>query len=263
MKKLSLLLLVCMISMLAIAQTDSSANQTQQDLSQDSPAGGLTLSPSSSPASTVNLGNQQLGSHAFTPFILTNGGSGTTVKNISASNPYSVYPLGSQDECPSGQFQLPAGAWCIVLVKFQASAAGESPGTLTVTYGANGTQTAYLNATAIYDVTLVPTIPRPYQIPCSLFVGSCTVTLINPWPISLPIAIAVSDLGDDDGYFSLPEKEDNCGTQTSPLASCTLTVEYSGPGQTQGTLTVTTNPGKPTQNTQTLNLLGECRKYGC
>jgi hypothetical protein len=257
-KKLSLLFLMCMVSMLAFAQTDSSTNQTPQDLSQEASSDGVTLSPSSSLSSPVDVGNQPIDSPAFTPFILTTS-STITVSKIAASNPYSVYPLASQEECPSGPFQLNAGASCIILVKFKASAAGEYLGTLTVTYGAGKQQTAYLTAIAIYDVTLIPQTLPPHHLPCTLYFTSCTVTLINQLPVTLPIDIAVSDVGDNDHYFSLSGND--CGTQISPLASCTITVVYAGLGlTTEGELTVTTNPNTSPQ-TQSLYLLG-CRKYG-
>ncbi len=262
MKSLSLLLLVCMVSMLAFAQTDSSANQTQQELSQDSPAGGVTLSPASSPASRINLGNQPLGSTAFTSFILNNAGPSITVTKIVANSPYSVYH--ENDTCPPVPFQLKEGSgnWCLILLEFQASAAGENPGTLTVSYNPTGTQTAYLNATGIYAITFVPN-PGPLGVPCNVNIGThthnpgpCTVNLTNQLPVPLSISIQLNPLGD---FTQLPSS--TCESSVPAFGSCTIVLAFSdnAPGGEQGTLTVTTNPAT---SPQTLNLLG-CRKYGC
>jgi len=222
MKKLSLLLLVCMISMLAIAQTDSSTDQTQQDLSQDLSV-GVTLTPS-----TVDLGNIAVGSPAYARFILTNNGpQNVTISSMSFAPPLAPYSV-SSTACKG---VLTPTQNCSITVQFQASATGASATTLSV-HDTAGIQTTSLSAMGIHDVTLAPVGD------CNNNAGGdngpCSVILTNNenWYPPLSIKIAVTP------PFS---ESDNCGDSLSELSSCTIVVAYPGSTGQQGTLKVTTS----------------------
>ncbi len=268
MKKLSLLLLVCMVSMLALAQTDSSSNTTDQDPTeqpqlQESPPSGVSLVPSS-----ANFGNEPIMKLAVAPFTLKNMTSGpitvTNIVGLPAGSPYSYY--WSLCEIP-GQ-PLEANSSCPIWVGFTTSALGPSSGTLKVTYEANGnrmTQTASLSGNAVSDVTLLATVKTPHIIPCNLYVGpsgttDCKVILINQSPYSVTITgVSYStDYGINMSASTCP----NPATLPAPLVglgSCSYVVEYTGnDDDEQGTFQVSTSAqdGSPA----TLNLQS-CRHY--
>jgi hypothetical protein len=238
-----LLLLVCMVSMLALAQ--------------------VTLDPSS----PSNLGDQPIGYAAGTPFTLANGGPGQiTIESItvSPSGPYFVFSNPPYN-CPTTLSQQGA---CTIWVEFNASAPGWTSGTLTVTYETTNNQqemvTASLMANGIYDVSLVPLTTPPHHISCNVWPGedsgTCTVTLVNQQAVVLTISgVSVSPSQD----FSILWNMSTCtmpGT-VPPFGSCTMVVEYTGSDYgVLGTLQVTTNSrdGSP----PILNMQGNCRHYG-
>jgi hypothetical protein len=245
MKKLSLLLLVCMFSTLASAQ--------------------LSLSPSS----PSTLGNQPIGFLAGAPFTLFNTGTNSaTIESItvSPSDQYLVYNNPGYN-CPS---QLSEGGACTIWIGFDPSGVGMLQGTVTVTYEIlhnQGMVTANVTGNGISDVTLVPLTTPPYHIPCNVYVGGvsgdnsgpCTVSLVN----QQPNALSISGVSVSTGFIV---SANSCPTppETLPaLGSCTIVLEYNaleGNGA-QGTLRVMTNSrdGSP----PTLNLQGNCRHYGC
>lgn len=249
MKKLSLLLVVCMVSMLAFAQTDSSTNQTSQDL-----PFGVTLSPSSIPSSPVDLGNQAIGNPTYVDFVLTNGSPGTLIiNNIGvASDPagsYSVYMPDTTCGSTLGQ-----GKQCLIEVLFQASAAGPTTGTISVNDSA-GTQTAYLSAMGIHYVTLASFSNCYVNVMYSDM--PCILTLTNQQTSNLRISGITPS-----SNFKIVESQTTCGGLLPALSSCAIAVAYIGNGgqlsALQGTLTVTT--GEPAKAPPPLYLLG-CRKY--
>lgn len=115
MRNLCLLLLVCTVSMLGLAQVN------------------VTLAPSG----TSDFGNQPIGFRALTPFLLNNSGSGAVmITSIAVSQPsngpYSIYH-DPNTSCPS-QGQLSGESDCEIVVGFTASSVGRVAGTLMVTY---------------------------------------------------------------------------------------------------------------------------------
>jgi len=237
-----LLLLVCMVSMLALAQ--------------------VTLDPSS----PSNLGDQPIGYAAGTPFTLANGGPGQiTIESItvSPSGPYFVFSNPPYN-CPTTLSQQGA---CSIWVEFNASAPGWTAGTLTVTYETTNHQqemlTASLMANGIYDVSLVPLTTAPHHLSCNVYVGNpgsaCTVTLVNNQE-QFRLSISGITVSMD---FSISSNTCPMSPETvPPFGSCTIAVQYNGNIQgEQGTLQVMTNSmdGSP----PTLNLQSECRHYGC
>lgn len=245
MRNPCLLLLICMVSMLALAQ--------------------VTLDPSS----PSNLGNQAIGYPAGTPFTLYNQGSQITIESItvSPSGPYLVFSNPPYN-CPS---TLSQGGACTIWVEFNASAVGLTPGTLTVTYETTNHQqemlTASLMANGIYDVSLVPLTTPPHHISCNVYVGgpvgedapTCTVTLVNQQSVALTISQVSASPSPD---FSISSNACPMSPETlPPFGSCTIVVEYSASIYGElGTLQVTTNSrdGSP----PILNLQGNCRHYG-
>lgn len=264
MKKLSLLLLVCMVSVLAFAQTDSPADSVGGLPNSDSAGGVMPQQSSASPLSAVgndsasdnnlpasdgvtlapssisDLGNQPIGFKAVTPFTLTNRGSNNiTITNVvvSASGPYSIY-----DNHCAGQLQI--GNSCTILVAFQASAVGQSSAMLTVDYengSDQGTQTATLIANGMYDVVLSPLMGCNTNIGQEhLHPGPCTILLVNQEPN--PLKIASFQVSTQDNFHIT---SNNCPMEPERLqafSSCAIVVQYFWFEGQQGTLNVITNP---------------------
>ncbi len=232
MKRLSLLLLVCMVSMLAFAQP-----------------GSVTLSPSS----PVDLGNQAvLDSPSIVPFILHNGGSsGITISKIPATTGpgFSV----SANYCPLRPVPLAGGAKCIIYVAFQALSTGPNPGTLSVTDTA-GTQTASLHAVGVHDVTLEALANCNGEV----YTAPCKVRLVNQLTTSLKFNNPPTLDPAPDFYLV----SNDCTGHLDPLSSCTFEVEWGANDSTfeVGTLTVNIQNPPDGITSPTQNLLG-CRGY--
>jgi hypothetical protein len=239
-----LLLLLCMVSMVALAQN-------------------VTLAASV----TSNLGNQPIGFPALTPFLLANNGSSTititsiTITSIAVSPPpFSIYSAALTFSCVVSEL-LPTGGSCGIVVQFKPSAVGPVSAMLRVTYyeGQNSDNpvslTANLIANGIYDATLIA-LPN---FPCTNLTNNiqCTVTLLNQEPTTLE-SISIS-VGPKQSYSITGN---TCGSSLSALSSCTITVgyEYISSEYAEGVLQVTSNA--PDNRTITFNLLG-CRRYGC
>ncbi len=138
MKKLSLLLFVCMVSMLAFAQTDSSnkAPILPTDL--------VYLSPLS-----FDFGNVPVGHTSYATFIVRNGGAPAYIYSIAATPdpPFSVY----RTDCPD-----PGGLYgtdsCTIVVQWLCHDAGDKQGWLTVSDNAeNNPQQSYLTGHCMAD----------------------------------------------------------------------------------------------------------------
>lgn len=283
MKKLSLLFVLCMVSMLAFAQTDSPADSAAgggmqlqiaasphtagndsavgNDSASDNeppPSNGVALAPSS-----ANLGNQAMGDTTIAPFTLSNAGSNNiTITSITAtpSASYSIYNIAHYTCTNLGQ--LPAGQNCSVLVASEPSALGPTPGTLTIRYEEGGSPsiiTAALNANGIYAVTLGVGVFPPHHITCNYYLDSspCTVTLVN----QLPVVLTVSEVSVSPHAF---HETNNCVGTVAPFGSCTIELTcpncFVGEETPQGTLTVNTTPLQ--DSPPPLNIQG-CRIYGC
>ncbi len=227
MKKLSLLLPMCMVSMLAFGQTDSATNQTQQEFSQESPS-NVTLSPS-----TWGFGNVAVDFAYYEVFTLKNGGSNNiTISKIVAapSPPFSV----SSTTCGG---LLLRGGKCSITVQIEANKTGSKQGTLTVTTSAGSPQ-SIMTATAVDDATL--TTYNGCQEFGNVKVGQsskpCPVTLTNDEPTILNISgIAIYD----DPPFEISST--TCGNSLPALGSCTINVVFTPQqsGGYDGTLLVT------------------------
>ena len=202
MKKLSLLLLVCMVAMLAFAQTDSPSpddstgsgpirHMFSQGLTPDDnelPPGVVSLTPSS-----WNFGPVPLEFPGEAIFTLNNNSpNDITIYSIVATPtpPFSVIPANGPTYC--GAF-LKSQQSCVIKVQFLPHGTGLKLGTLTVTDSANDSpQTASLTGTGIHDVTLTPTIcnfPDTFVFHTSL----CPITLTNNMPITLHISSVNAD----------------------------------------------------------------------
>jgi len=268
MRNLCVLLLVCMVPMLALAQTDSSINTADQE----SPSGSVTLAPAS-----ANLGNEPIKKLALVPFTLNNMTSGpitvTNIVGLPAGGPYSYY--WSLCEIPGEPIE--ANSSCPIWVGFTTSVLGPNAGTLKVTYEVGGNRmtqtdspsggavTASLSANAVSDVTFLATVQTPHIIPCNLYVGpsgttDCKVILINQGPYEVTITGVTHST-----HYTIIASASTCPDPTTlpaplvGLASCSYVVEYTGnDDQEQGWLQVSTNApdGSPT----TLNLQS-CKHY--
>jgi len=241
-KKLAMLLLVCMVSMPALTQ--------------------VTMAPS-----TSHFGDQPLDYYADTPFVVTNTGSEPiTIGTITVgpNGPFSIYRSVTNDCTGLPQHQLAGnGHFCTLWVKFAPAAEGPASATLTVPYGSNEMLTASLAGNGIHDVTLVPTLLSvPYHITCDVYVGEinsnpgpCTVTLVNHEPD--PLIVTRIEVMPSDYFW----ESDNCNNPVPPYGSCTITVQFNGPDGDLGTLQVVSNAKD--SSPPTLNLQGSCRHYGC
>jgi len=240
MKKLSLLFLMCMVSMLAFAQADPDDNEL--------PPGVVSLAPTS-----WNFGQQALEYPAEAIFTLTNNSSNdiTIYSMIAADNPpFSVLPASSPKYCSTF---LKAQSSCKIVVQFLPHGTGLHLGTLTVTDSANDSpQTAKLTGSGIHDVTLSPS-PCNFPITYLGYSSDCVVTLLN----NMPTTLHISGVGaDPNPPFSAVN---GCGKSVPAYQSCSITAIFKPNefGPVSGTLTV--NDDSLDQNGQqsdTLNGVG-------
>ena len=231
MKKLSLLFTLCMVSMLAFAQSDSPAYPagggiTQQGLSQDSDnnlppcaEGIVTLTPHS-----YDFGNVPRDFAVLANFTLCNERPGPITIYSMMASPDPPYRISSTN-CPS---ILGSAQSCTITVQFLTSSLGLQPGTLKVYDSApSSPQTSDLSGTGIPDVSLTPS-------PCNFGDRDfCTVTVTNYEPITLHISAVQTE-----GNFRV--SINRCNTTLPAHQSCYVVVEFipTGPGN-DGYLTVT------------------------
>jgi hypothetical protein len=221
MKTTFLLLFMCMISMLAFAQSDSEA----------SPSDLVTLTPA-----TWDFGDAPVQFPAEAIFTLTNNRSNNiTIYGIVASPtpPFSVLAVSGPTDCKA---ILPANSKCTIKVQFLADEKGQKMGTLTVTDSApDSPQTATLKGHAIADVTLTPGSASFIAL-----VGYSSApqqfTLMNEQPITLHIS-SIS------ATYPFSVTSDTCDGSLKAYQSCTISVVFHAyeQGTVGGTLNVITD----------------------
>jgi hypothetical protein len=273
MKKLSLLFIFCMVSMLAFAQAQSpnylgsgfSANDAPppggtQELPRDSVGGGTTqqgLSEELSPADDVTLDpaswdyGQVAVDFAYDKvFTLTNNRDNSiTITGIFARTtpPFSVVATTCQISLPGH------GAHCSITVQVDAESPGHKSGALTVecTGAPDCPFTSTLTATAVPDVTL--STGSCYLISQQIGVPSpfCPITLMNNEPVRLT-GVSVGT----DSPFS---QTNNCVPSVQANSSCTIDAVYTPveDGIVHGTLSVADGSRDGTPTPSTVNLTGE------
>jgi hypothetical protein len=191
MKRLFLLFVVCMISVLALAQTDSSISSTDQGLAQPLVTNGcVSLTPNSR-----DFGNQPVDfPSASKPFLLLNGCMvNLHITNITAQGSaftQTNYIYGTKTPCNTGA-PLPPNGICEIDVVFDPPSSGSFGNNLVVTYLKDGNPnsmqiSAGLTGTGIHDLTFSPTSCDFGDV----LIGQeafCTVTLQNQEPQRLTI----------------------------------------------------------------------------
>lgn len=184
MKKLTLLFIVCMLSMLAVAQTDSITSPAEQGTSQMLVTNGCVgLTPDSR-----DYGNQPV-DFATTSrlFILSNGCAvSVTVTNVNAQ--------GQSFSQTNGCGILLPNSSCDIHVTFDPISAGAKSQNLVITYLKQGNPnpmqiSAGLSGTGIHDLTFSPTSCDfiTFVIDEQGSEGFCTVTVQNQEPESITI----------------------------------------------------------------------------
>ncbi len=238
MKKLSLLLLVCMVSMLAFAQTEPDDNEL--------PPGMVALSPTN-----WNFGQVPLDYPGEAIFTLNNNSANEiTIYSIVATDPpFSVIPASGPTYCSTF---LKSQSSCKIKVQFLPRTTGLKLGTLTVTDSANDSpQTAKLTGSGIHDVTLTPAtcnFPDTFVFHTSL----CPITLTNNMPVTLHIS---SVQAAPNPPFSAGN---GCGKSVLAYQSCSITGIFMPDqlGEVTGTLTVT-DDSNDQNGQQSVNLHGD------
>lgn len=231
MKKLSLLLLLCMFSVFAFAQTDSSYDPVgQQESAEESPS-GVTLSPR-----TWDFSNDLAADFPSNElFTLHNGSSNVIyIGRISAApNPPFSVPF---TNC---SLALAPGSSCYIEAQLKAANPGQKTGVLTVNCtGASGCPfTANLSGTVVRDVTVYP--PGGCGTPCLL-------TLTNNQPV--PLSIYSVEVQPSPPY-EIVNVAHSCrpNTPVQPGSFCNIYV--TGSSSSEGTVTVTDSSldGSPSQ----------------
>ncbi len=212
MKKLFLLLLVCMVSMLAFAQTDSSTNDSSSKLN---PACATLIPPSG------NFGNVAVDFSGTTTFYVLNGcGVNLIVTNVNATG--ADY---TQTNNCIGMPVSPSG-YCSILVTFAPTSQGIDNKQLSVTDHKQGdpndpmTQTSTLTGTGVADVILTP----PGCSFGAVQIGDtaqCEVVLMNNEKVSLTInSIQITPPG------SAFYQYNNCPVSLGKSHTCTITVTF-------------------------------------
>jgi hypothetical protein len=245
MKKLTLLFILCMVSMLAFAQSQSpnylgdgvSADDApptgSQELASDDnlpPCSGddLTLTPQH-----YNFGEAPDDFPSYGGFTLCNGRSNSvTISSITTSPnpPFSVFGT-------TCHLTLGAGDSCTITVEFDPGSPDNFNGTLTVECSAPSCpKTSTLAGSGEADVTLTPTSCSFGNVQVGNESGPCVITLKNQEPVRLAIdSITVEP------PFSIVSK--TCGSTVSANSSCTITVVFTpdADGYVGGLLTVRDN----------------------
>lgn len=227
MKTLSLLFILCMVSMLTFAQIQS-PNYLGSGFNEVLP-GSVTLDPAS-----WDFGQVAVDFAYDKVFTLTNNTDHSiTITGIFArpTPPFSVVATTCQITLPGH------GDSCSITVQVDAESPGNKSGTLTVECtGADGCPfTSTLTATAMHDVTLSRS--SCYLISQGIGIPSppCVITLMN----NEPVRLAVTSI-ETSGSFS---ETNNCVPSVRANSSCTINVVYTpeGYGIVNGTLTITDN----------------------
>jgi len=238
MKKLTLLLILGMLPMLAFGQTDSLTAPSEGTTQMFVTNGCVGLTPDSR-----DYGNQAVdfatGSRLF---IFSNG----CAVNLNITNINATGGSFSQSNDCSGI--LPPNHSCDIRVVFDPNSAGLKSQNLVITYLKQGNPTimhisAGLTGTGIHDLTFTPTS-------CDFFVivgneGYCTVRLQNEEPVRLTLHCQIS------GEFS---QDTACPASLAPYGdagdSVNIILDF-GPEQAgtyTGQFTVTTNSPEEQQS---------------
>jgi hypothetical protein len=262
MKKLTLLIILCMLPMLTFAQTESSTSSTDQDAGQVLVTNGcVTLTPSN-----YDFGSQPVDFPSNPKgFYLLNGCTvNIIVTNITANG----QAFTQTNNCIG---TLMPNQYCTSDVVFDPGSVGQKSQTLVILYHKQGSNnqlqiSAGLSGTGIHDVTF-----NPGACDFIALVGShasCTVTITNQGPQRLTIdRCQVSG-----SYFS---QETSCPISLAKNGnngdSANISLEFSP--ETQGLFTgqfaVTTNSPEEVQsgNPYTVPLTGQgiqiCRPPFC
>ena len=253
MKKLSLLFVLCMVSMLAFAQNQSPNYLGSR--SDEVPPGDVTLAPAS-----WDYGQVAVDFAYDKVFTLTNTRNNSiTITGIVASPtpPFSVTHTTCQVTLPGN------GGSCFITVQVDARSPGLKSGTLTVDCtGAPACPfTSTLTATAMHDVTLAPTSCNFGEVKVGDQSAPCVITLKNQEPVSLTIDSIVAA---PDPPYSILTK--TCRSTLLANSSCTITVVFTPEreGAADGTLTVTDNSPDGTPPPVSLSGTGwQCPPEGC
>jgi hypothetical protein len=187
-------------------------------------AGAVSLTPPS-----VDFGEVEVGTTSA-PMQVQAGNSSAVAVPISGVTITSPFKI-SSNTC--GTTALAANSSCQVLIRFAPTQPGAAAGTLVFTDGA-GTQTVALNGTGATAATddLNPGSLSFSATATGALSAAQTITLTNTGDLTLT-AISVSA----NGAF---QTSNNCGTQLTGHAACTISVVFAPKqlGSLSGTLTV-------------------------
>ncbi|MGC2110711.1 MAG: choice-of-anchor D domain-containing protein [Candidatus Korobacteraceae bacterium] len=256
MKKLYLLILVCMLSVLTFAQTDSSTSSTDQDAGQVLVTNGcVTLTPSS-----YDFENQPVDFPSNPKaFHLLNGCAvNIIVTNITANG----QAFTQTNNCIG---TLMPNDFCTSNVVFDPGSVGQKSQTLVILYHKQGSNnqlqiSAGLSGTGIHDVTFDPAS-------CDLvaLVGShadCTVKITN----QEPQRVTIDRCQVSGEYFS---QQSSCPMSLAKNDYVDITIEFSPEerGLFTGQFAVTTNSPEEVQSgnpyTVPLTGVGICNPRFC
>lgn len=192
MKRLSLLFLVCMASMLALAQSDSLTTPADQNEVQIQVSNGcVTLTPNSR-----DFGMQAVDfASASYPFYLENGCTvSLNLTNITAQGSAFTQTnhIGGHPKVPCNTgTPITPGEYCEIDVTFDPGSAGSFGNNLVIMYYKGGNPqimqiSAGLTGTGIHDLTFKPTSCDFGSVPIDQE-AYCMVTLYNEEPQRLTI----------------------------------------------------------------------------
>jgi HYDIN/CFA65/VesB-like, Ig-like domain len=240
-KKLFLLLIVCMLPVLTFAQTDSSTSSTDEDANQLLVTNGcVTLTPSS-----YDFGTQPVDfpSNPKAFHLLNSCAVNIIVTNITANG----QAFTQTNNCIG---TLMPNQFCTSNVVFDPGSVGQKSQTLVILYHKQGTNnqlqiSAGLSGTGIHDVTF-----NPGACDFAAFVGShayCTVTITNQEPQHVTLDRCQVSGGPFSQETSCPmslAKNGNNGDSVNIL----LEFSPESPGLFTGQFAVTTNSPEEVQS---------------
>lgn len=258
MKKLSLLFILCMVSMLAFAQSDSPVDSLgggPKELASDNnpatcPGDDLSLTPQ-----IWRFGEAALGFPSYGGFTLCNGRSNSvTIFSITASPkpPFSVFGT----SCGG---ILVSGGSCTITVEFKPQSLGDFNGTLTVQCSAPGCpKSSTLTGSGKVDVTLTPS-SASFAALVGYESSPQQFTLTSNEPVVLPI----TDVGVS---YPFVVTSNSCGGSLPPNGHCDIGVAFHAYelGTVDGTLSVSDSAPVGSPQTSSLEGTGYCNPiHGC
>jgi hypothetical protein len=206
---------------------------------------GTGIAQTTLSATSLSFGNVAVGSTSAIQYVkLTNNQlTALTISSLVASSGYALDPSTSCSTIGT----VGANAYCILAVKFEPTAPGATPGSITISTNAgNSPQSVTLSGNGIAQTTLSPTGLSFGNVAVGSTSAIQWVTLTN----NQTTALAISSLVASSGYALDPTTSCSTSSTVGANAYCVLAVRFepTAQGATPGSITISTNAGNSPQS---------------